>query len=102
MEGTPAHLPFTFAHFGGHACKSQGHAGITICGQYLYKMTLNSHNDKMWLNCKEHVNLISGLPGNAIKIHSNKHCNRNHETRPVTVLSPIAVLFHLNEIVLYG
>ena len=31
MEGTPAHLPFTFVRFGRHACKSPGHAGKTIC-----------------------------------------------------------------------
>ena len=86
MEVTPAHLPFTFVYFGGHASK-------IICGRYLYKITLNSHNDKTWLNCKEHVHLISGLPGNAIKIHvAISSVNRNHETRPVTVLSPTAVL----------
>ena len=45
MEGTPAHLPFTFVRFGGHAGKSPGHAGKTIfCGRYL--ITLKSHNDK--------------------------------------------------------
>ena len=38
---------------GGHAGKSQGHAGKTICGRYL--ITLKSHKDKTWLNCKEHV-----------------------------------------------
>ena len=27
---TPAHLPFTFVRFGGHAGKSPGHAGKTI------------------------------------------------------------------------
>ena len=53
MEGTLAHLPFTFVCFGGHAGKSQGHAGKTICGRYL--ITLKSHKDKTWLNCKEHV-----------------------------------------------
>ena len=41
MEGTPAHLPFTFVRFGGHAGKSPGHAGKTIfCGRYL--ITLKS------------------------------------------------------------
>ena len=45
MEGTPAHLPFTFIRFGGHAGKSPGHAGKTIfCGRYL--ITLKSHNDR--------------------------------------------------------
>ena len=70
MEGTPAHLPFTFVRFGGHACKSPGHVCKTInfavdiyikCNNYfllfsvILKVTLKSHNDKTWLNCKEHV-----------------------------------------------
>ena len=44
---------FTFVRFRGHAGKSPGHAGKTICGRYL--ITLKSHNDKTCLNCKEHV-----------------------------------------------
>ena len=104
MKGTPAHLPFAFVHFGGHACKSPGHAGNTICGRYLYKITLKSPNDTTWLNCKEHVYQISGLPGNAIKIHiaistvivTTKPGSWLYY-RPLPFYS--VVVFHLNEIV---
>ena len=55
---------------GGMPASHQGmQAKCTICGRYLYKITLKSRNDKTWLNCKDRVYLISGLPGNAIKIH---------------------------------
>ena len=53
---------------GGVPASHQGMQAI-IYGRYLYKILLKSHNDKTWLNCKEHVYLISGLPGNALKIH---------------------------------
>ena len=45
MEGNPAHLPFTFVHFGGMPASHQGMQAI-ICGRYLYKILLKSHNDK--------------------------------------------------------
>ena len=46
MESTPAHLPFTFVRFGGHACKSPGQARLFVV-DFFYKIALKSHNDNI-------------------------------------------------------
>ena len=68
MEGTPAHLPFTFVRFGGHACKSPGHAGKNFVVDMYIKCTLKSHINKAWLNCKKTCLILERQPESTLSM----------------------------------
>ena len=95
MEGTPAHLPFTFVCFGGHACKSPGHAGKNFVVDSYIKFTLKSHNyHKTWLNFQKCLILERQSESTHVcrTLLTVTHSNNSTQTFAPPLPVPVAVL----------